>query len=118
MFLDISVTLTNQNEACIDIGLLDLNSKEECQAAFKKETGSSSSVGNVNMPNRPPGCFYHSTSTFYWNNDPTGDGSSCSCKSVCHSCNKNATEETSNENLRISVNTLLTESMIIFILLQ
>ena len=107
MFLDISVTLTNQNEACIDIGLLDLNSKEECQAAFEKETGSSNSVGNVNMPNRPPGCFYHSTSTFYWNNDATGDGSSCSCKSVCHSCKKNATEETSNENLRIEFLSIL-----------
>ena len=97
MFLDISVTLTNQNEACIDIGLLDLNSKEECQAAFEKQTGSSSSVGNVNMPNRPPGCFYHSTSTFYWNNDATGDGSSCSCKSVCHSCKKNGTENIKQE---------------------
>ena len=77
------VIISEENEACADIGLFHLNNKEECQNAFYKETGLFDPIGHVNMDNRPPGCFFHSMKNWYWNDDGNGVAISCDCKSVC-----------------------------------
>ena len=90
MLIEINVTTTSGGKDCSDYGLLDL-SESECQKAFNQISGvTTKQISRLSMSNRPPACFYHSTSTYYWNRNANGDVSGCSsCYSVCKGSKQN-----------------------------
>ena len=90
MFIEINATTTIRGKDCSDSGLLDL-SETECQNAFNQISGGTTKkISRLSMPDRPPACFYHSPSTYYWNRNANGDVSRCSsCYSACKASKKN-----------------------------
>ena len=91
LLLEDNVTTTIGGLDCSDSGLLDL-SESECQNAYNQISGvTTKKISGLSMTNRPPACFYHSPSTYYWNRNANGDVSGCSsCYSVCKASKQNS----------------------------